>query len=283
MFKAGTDSKKASIPSHLKRRKPKLPRYHSHWQKLPAPGIGTAPPRESRPFGNGGETRSRLTPTAQREYSRASDVLFPSAPPRSDRRLSEALQEDFFPVIVSVRFAFLINYRTSPGLSSPNFWRKRPAGHFTVRNFGFAVGAGLCPRPFSRKRQGSRKDPFSRRARFPAGGPGQRPARPGDFLVRRSYHARRCLKILSAHAPGALPLLLSHFTIKRISDPNIFVKSSRISRAANFFIALWLHGRYNSKTRQASRRVSHDRYVRSQQHSGTSHYSGSGSDYRKTE
>ena len=107
---------------HLKRRKPKLPRYHSHWQNLPASGIGAAAPRESRPFGNGGETRSRLNRRpAFSGNTRGPVTSSPSAPPRSSRRLSEALRGDSLPVIVSVRFAFLTKYRTGADLSSPNF------------------------------------------------------------------------------------------------------------------------------------------------------------------
>ena len=73
---------------------------------MPAFGIGPVILSESRLSGNGEETRSRLNGLSRFSGSTQGPVTsLHSALPRSARQLSEASWGDFFPVIVSVRFA----------------------------------------------------------------------------------------------------------------------------------------------------------------------------------
>ena len=72
--------------------------------KMPAPGISACATRESRLSGNGEETRFRLNFRLSGN-TRGPVTSSRSALPRTGRQLSGASRKDFFPVIVSVRFA----------------------------------------------------------------------------------------------------------------------------------------------------------------------------------
>ena len=67
---------------------------------MPAPGISPDELDESRLFDNGEETRFRLNREDLSETTQGPVTSLHSALPRSDRQLSEASAERFFPVIV---------------------------------------------------------------------------------------------------------------------------------------------------------------------------------------
>lgn len=163
-------------------------------------------------------------------------------------------------------------------MSSPNFWSRRPGRSRPRRVSGGGreqscrpgrIRPGRAMVPYPLHRPVCREPGINPLASAPLAGsppsPGRRPedgsagnAAPVFPLRRRgrmSYHPSCCLEKTPSLTREIPPLPLSHFTIKQIFCPDIFVNSSIIASRANFFIALLSVGRYNDKTRQVLRRL----------------------------
>ena len=105
-----------------KRRKPRLPRYHSRWHIRAHFRHQLSSLSESRLFGNGEETRFHLNPKGLSENTRGPVTSPCSALPRSNRQLSEASAERFFPCHRICSFCCCHTpYRSKLNLSSKIF------------------------------------------------------------------------------------------------------------------------------------------------------------------
>ena len=105
-----------------KRRKPRLPRYHSRWHIRAHFRHQPSFLSESRLFGNGEETRFHLSPKGLSENTQGPVTSPCSALPRSNRQLSEASAGRFFPVIVSALFAVAIRHTGANRICQAKFF-----------------------------------------------------------------------------------------------------------------------------------------------------------------
>ena len=105
-----------------KRRKPRLPRYHSRWHIRAHFRHQLSSLSESRLFGNGEETRFHLSPKGLSENTQGPVTSPCSALPRSNRQLSEASAGRFFPVIVSALFTVAIHHTGANRICQAKFF-----------------------------------------------------------------------------------------------------------------------------------------------------------------